>query len=182
MWELDYKEGWVPKNWRFWIVVLERTLEIPLASKEIKPVNAKGYQPWIFIRRTDAEAEVLILWPPDVKSWLIGKDHDARKDWGQEEKGLKEDEMVGWHHWLNGHEFEQTQGYSDGQGSVAWVQFMELQSVRHNWVPEQQQQSGRRCQSVAQRLGTPGLKVFNTLNYTEIFLSKLHINKKISVF
>ena len=118
MWELDYKESWATKNCHFWTVVLEKALEIPLASKEIKPVNAKGNQPWIFIRRTDAEAEVLILWPPDVKSWLIGKDLDAGEDWGQEEKGPKEEEMVGWHHWLNGHEFEQTQGYSDGQGSL----------------------------------------------------------------
>ena len=180
MWESDYKEGWVPKNWHFQTVVLEKTFEIPLANKEIKPVNAKGNQPWIFIGRTDAEAEVPLLWPPDVKSWLIGKDHDSRKDWGQEEKGTKEDEMVTWHHWLNGHEFEQTQVYSDGQGSLAWVQFMGLQTVRHNWMPEQQQ-SGRRYQSVAQRLGTPGLKVFNTLNYTAIFLSKLPINNIISV-
>ena len=169
-------------NWCFKIVLLEKTLESPWDSKETKSVNPKGNQPWIFTGRTDAEAEVPILWTPDVKSWFIGKDHDARKDWGQEEKGPKEDEMVGWHHWLNGHEFEQTQGYSDGQGSVAWVQFMELQSVRHNWVPEQQQQSDRRCQSVAQRLGTPGLKVFNTLNYTAILLSKVPINNKISVF
>ena len=168
MWELDYKEGWVPKKWHFQTVVLEKTFEIPLANKEIKPVNAKGNQPWICIGRTDAEAEVPLLWPPDVKSWLIGKDHDSRKDWGQEEKGTKEDGMVRWHHWLNGHEFEQTQGYSDGQGSLAWVQFMGLQTVRHNWMLEQQQ-SDRRYQSVAQRLGTPGLKVFNTLNYTEIF-------------
>ena len=101
MWE-DHKESWVPKNWCFWTVVLEKTLESPLDSKEIKPVHPQGNQSWIFIGRTDAEAPV--LWPPDVKSWLIGKDPDAGKDWRQEEKGTTEDEMVGWHHWLNGHE------------------------------------------------------------------------------
>ena len=104
MWELDHKEDWALKNWCFWTAVLEKTLQSPLDSKEIKPVNPKGNQPWIFTGRTDAEA--LILWPPDAKNWLIGKDPDARKDWMQEEKGTTEDEMVGWHHWLNGHEFE----------------------------------------------------------------------------
>ena len=111
------KEDWVPKNWRFWIVVLEKTLQSPLDSKEIKTVSPKRKQPWIFIRRTDAEAS--ILWLPDVKSWLIGKDPDAGKDWGQEEKEVAEDEMPGWHHWLNRHEFEQTLGDSEGQGSLA---------------------------------------------------------------
>ena len=106
MWELDHEEGWAPKNWCFAIVVVEKTLESPLSSKEIKPVNRKGDQPWIFIGRTDAEAEAPILWPPNAKNWLIVKDPDAGKDWGQEEKGMTEDEMVGWHHWLNGHEFE----------------------------------------------------------------------------
>ena len=108
MWELDYKESWELKNWCFWTVVLEKTLENPLDSKEIKPVHPKGDQSWIFIGRTDAEAEALILWPPDAKNWLTGKDPDAGKDWRQE-KGMTEDEMVGWHHWLNGHEFEQLQ-------------------------------------------------------------------------
>ena len=106
MWELDHKEGWAPKNWCFWTAVLEKTLESPLDGEEIKPVNPKGNQPWIVIVRTDAEVEAPILWPPDAKSQLIGKDPDAGKDWGQEEKGTTEDEMVGWHHWLNGHEFE----------------------------------------------------------------------------
>ena len=119
MWELDYKEGWVPKNWCFWTVVSEKTLESPLDCKEIHPVHSKGNQSWMFIGRTDAEAETLILWPPDVKSWLIGKDPDAGKDWRQEEKGTTEDGMVGWHHRLNGHEFEQALGVSDGQGSLA---------------------------------------------------------------
>ena len=104
---LDYKVNWVPKNWYFWTIVLEKTLESPLDCKEIQSVHPKGNQSWIFIGRTDAEAETPILWPPDVKSWLIGKDPDAGKDWGQEEKGMTEDEMVGWHHWLDGHEFEQ---------------------------------------------------------------------------
>ena len=104
MWKLDYKKSWVLKNWCFWTVVLEKTLESPLDFKEIKPVNHKGNQSWIFIGRTDAEAP--ILWPPDAKSQLIGKDPDVGKDWGQEEKGMTEDEMVGWHHWLDGDEFE----------------------------------------------------------------------------
>ena len=106
MWKLDYKESWALKNWCFWTVVLEKTLENPLDSKEFKPVNPKRNQSWIFIGRTDAEAETSILWPHDVKNWLIWKDHDAEKDWRWEEKGLTEDEMVGWHHQLNGHEFE----------------------------------------------------------------------------
>ena len=109
MWELDHKEGWALKNWCFWPVVLEKTLESSLDCKESKSVNPKGNQPWIFIGRTDAEAEVPILWPPDAKSWLIGKDLDAGKDWGQE-KRVTEDEMVGWHHWLGRHEFEQATG------------------------------------------------------------------------
>ena len=112
--ELDDKE-----SWGFWTVVLEKTLESPLDCKEIQPVNPKENQSWIFFRRTDAEAEVPILWPPDVKNWLIGKDPDAGKDLGQEEQGTTEDEMVGWHHWLNEHEFEQTLGDSEGQGSLA---------------------------------------------------------------
>ena len=106
MWELDYKESWVLKNWCFWTVVLEKTLESLLDCKEIQPVHSKGNQSWIFIRRTDAEAESPILWPPDAKNWLIVKDPDAGKDWRLEEKGMIEEEMVGWHHWLSGHEFE----------------------------------------------------------------------------
>ena len=116
MWELGHKEGWAPKNWCFWTVVLEKTLESPLDCKEIQPVNPKGNQPWIFIGRTDAEAETPILWLPDVKIWLIGKDSNAGKN-RRQEKGMTEDEMVRWHHWLNGHEFEQTLGDGEGQGS-----------------------------------------------------------------
>ena len=104
MWELDYTESWAQKTWCFWTVVLEKTLESPLECK-IQPVHPKGDQSWVFIGRTDVEAETPILWPPDVKSWLIWKDPDARKDWRQEEKGTTEDKMVGWHHQLNGHEF-----------------------------------------------------------------------------
>ena len=102
IWELDCKESWVPKNWCFWAVVLDKTPESPLGYKEIKPVNSKGNQSWIFIGRTDAEVETPILWPPDVKNWLIGKDPDAGKDWKQKEKGTAEVEIVGWHHWLDG--------------------------------------------------------------------------------
>ena len=106
MWRLDHKDSWASENWCFWTVVLEKTLESPLDCKEIQPVNPKGDQSWIFIGRTDAEAEAPILWPPDAKNWLIGKDPDAGKDWRWEEKGTTEDEMVGWHHRHNGHEFE----------------------------------------------------------------------------
>ena len=118
MWKLDHNESWVPKNWCFWTVLLEKTLKSPLASKEIKPVNPKGNQSWIFIGRTDTEAETPILWPLDAKNWLIWKDSDAGKDWRQE-KGTTDDEMIGWHHQLNGHEFEQALGVGDGQGSLA---------------------------------------------------------------
>ena len=118
MWELDHKEGWAPKTWCFWTVVLEKTLESPLDCKEIKPVNLKGNQSWIFIGRAVADAETPTLWPPDAKSQLIGKDPDVEKDWGQEEKRATEDEMVGWHHRLNGHEFGQTLRDSEGQGSL----------------------------------------------------------------
>ena len=117
MWDLDYKENWASKNWCFWTVMLEKTLESPLDRKEIKPVYPKGNQSCIFIGRTDAETETLILCSPDVKNWLTWKDPDAGKDWRQEEKGTTEDAMVGWHHWLNGHEFEQALGVSDRQGS-----------------------------------------------------------------
>ena len=105
MWELDYKESWEPKNWCFWTVMLEKTLESPLDCKKNQAVH-QGNQSWIFIGKTEAEAETPILWPPDVKNWLISKDPDTGKDWRQEEKGMTEDEMVRWHHWLNVHEFE----------------------------------------------------------------------------
>ena len=138
MWKLEYKENWTQKNWCFWTVVLERTLESPLDCKEIQPVPPKGNQFWIFIGRTDAEAKTPILWPPDVKSWLIWKDPDAGKDWGQEEKGTTEDEMVGWHHRLNGHEFRWTLGVGDGQGGLAccssWGRKESDMTERLNWT------------------------------------------------
>ena len=118
LWDLDLKESWAPKNWCFQIVVLDKTLKSPLDCKRIKPFNPKGNRLWIFIRRTDAETEAPKFWPPDVKSGLIGKDSDAGKDWRWEEKGTTEDEMVRWHHWLNGHDFEYTPGVGDGQGSL----------------------------------------------------------------
>ena len=118
MWELDYRESRAPKDWRFWTVVLEKTLESPLDCKEIKPANLKGNQPRIFTGRTDVEGEALILWPLDLKNELIGKDPAAGKDFRQELKGTTEDEMVGWHHRLDGHEFGQTSGNSEGQGSL----------------------------------------------------------------
>ena len=119
MQELDYKESWVPKNWCFWTVVLEKTLESPLDCRVIQPVHPKGNQSWIFIGRTNVEAETPILWPPDAKNWLIWKDPDAGKDWGQEEKGTTEDGMVGWHHLFDGHGFGWTPGVGDGQGDLA---------------------------------------------------------------
>ena len=115
MWELDCEESWVPKNWCFWTVVLENTLESPLDCKEIQPVHSEGDQPWDFFERNDAKAETLVLWPPHSKSWLIGKDSHAGRDRGQEEKGTTKDEMAGWHHWLDGREFEWTLGVGDGQ-------------------------------------------------------------------
>ena len=118
MWELDYNESWVPKNWCFWTAVLEKTLEILLDCEEIKPVNTKGKQSWIFFGRTDAEAETPILWLPDGKNRLIGKDPDAGEDWRQEEKGTTEDETVGWHHRLDGRGFGWTPGVGDGQGGL----------------------------------------------------------------
>ena len=118
MWKLDRKTGWALKNRRFWTVVLEKTTESPLDNKEIKLVNSKGDQSWILIGRTDAEPEAPILSLPDAKNWLIGKDPDAGRDWRQEEKGTTENEMVGWHHRLEGHEFEEAPGVGDGQGSL----------------------------------------------------------------
>ena len=138
MWELGHKESWEPKNWYLWTVVLEKTLESPLDCKEIQPVHPKGNQSWIFIGRTDVEAEVPIIWPPDAKSWVIRKDPDDGKDWGREEKGMIEDEMVGWHHWLNGHGFEQVLGVGDGQGGLAccspWGQTQLRDWTELNWT------------------------------------------------
>ena len=134
MWELDHKESWAPKSWCLCTVVLEKTLESPWDCKEIKLVHPKGNQSWIFIGRTDAEAETSILWPPDAKNWLIWKDPYGGKDWRQEEKGMPEDEMVGWYHQLDGHEFEEAPEVGDGQEQVpGMLQSMGLQSVGGNW-------------------------------------------------
>ena len=139
MLELDYKESWVLKNECFWTVVLEKTLERPLDCKEIQPVHPKGNKSWIFVGRPEAEAETPILWPPDAKNWLIWKDPDAGKDERWEEKGMTEDEMVGWHHWLNGHEFEWTPGVGDGQGGLVCCSpwdHKELDLTEQlNWLP-----------------------------------------------
>ena len=138
MWELDHKEGLVLENWCFQIMVLEKILKDPLDSKEIKPVNPKGNEPWIFTGSTDAEAEPPILWPPHAKSWLIGKDSDAGKDWRQEEKGTTEDEMAGWHHGLNGRESEWTPGVGAGQGGLeccdSWGRKEMDTTERMNWT------------------------------------------------
>jgi len=147
MWELDYKESWVPKNWCFWTVVLKKTLEIPLDCKEIQPVSPKGNQSWIFIGRTDVEAGTPIFWPPDVKSWLIGKDPDAGKDWRQEEKGMTEDEMVAWVSptqwtwvWVNSGSWWWT-------GRPGVLQSMGSQIVGHNWT-EQIKKLGHKVRTI----------------------------------
>ena len=136
MWELDLKEGWVPNNWCFQTVILEKTLESPLGCQEIKPINLKGNQSWIFIGRTDAKSEAPKLWPSDVNSQLTGKDPDAGKDWKQEEKGMTEDEMVEWHYGFNGHECEQTLGDGEGPGKPGMLQFMGSHSRTrlNNWT------------------------------------------------
>ena len=143
MWELDHKEGWAPKYWCFQIVVLEKTLDSPLDCKEVNP---KGNQLWTFIGRTDAEAEAPILWPPNAKTRLIGKDPDAGTDWRQEEKGMTEDEMVGWYHWLNGHEFEQT-GRQWRTGKPGVLLSVGWQRVGHNWATELNWRGMRRSES-----------------------------------
>ena len=141
--ELDYEESWAPKNWCFWTVVLEKTLESPMDCKEIQPVHSKGDQSWVFFGRTDAKAETPVLWPPHEESWLIGKDSDDGRDWGQEKKGTTEDEMAGWHHQLDGREFEWTPGVGDGREGLAccnswgckeldmaeWLNWIELRLV-----------------------------------------------------
>ena len=138
MWELDYKESWAPQNWCFWTMVLENTLESFLDCKEIQPVHPKGDQSWVFIGRTDVEAETPILWPPDAESWLIWNDPDAGKHRGQKEKGTAEDEMVGWHHQLNGHGFGWTPGVGDGQGGLeycgSWGHKESDMTERLNWT------------------------------------------------
>ena len=143
IWEPDNKKGWVPKNLCFWTVMLEKTLESPLDSKEIKPVHLKGNQSWIFIERSDAEAEIPILWLPDSKSRLIGKYSDAGKVWRQEVKAMTEDKMGGWHHQLVGHEFEHTPGVGDGQGRLAccspWGRKESDTTEQLNWAESQKE-------------------------------------------
>ena len=135
MWELDCKEGWAPKNWCFWTVVLEKTLAGHLDCKEIQPVHPKGDQSWVFIGRTYTETETPMLWPPHVKSLLTGKYPDAGRDWGQEEKGTTEDEMAGWHHRLNAYESEWTLGVGDGQGGLAcWFMGLQSQTRLNDWT------------------------------------------------
>ena len=135
MWELDYKEKWVPKNWCYWAVVLEKTLESLLDCKEIQPVNHKRNKSLLFIKRTDAEAEAPVLWPPDAKNWLILKNPDTGKDYRQEEKGMIEDEMAGWHHWLDTQEFEQALGVGEGQGGlVCCSPWDHKQSDKTEWL------------------------------------------------
>ena len=144
--------------WWFRNVVLEKTLESPLDCKDIKPVNHKGNQPWLVIGRTDAEAQAPILWPPDAKSWLIGKDPDAGKDWRHKEKGATEDKMVGWHHWLNGHEFEQTRGYSEGQGGLGCCS---------SW-------GCKKLDTVEQLNNNTYIYIWLYYQFSSIFLAKIH--------
>ena len=132
---IGYKESWISKNWCFWSVVLEKTLESPLDCKEIHPVRSEGDQPWDFFGENDAEAETPVLWPPHAKSWLIGEDSDAGRDWEQEEKGMTEDEMAGWHHWLDGLQSVWTLGVCDGQGGLACCDSWGHR-VRHDWATE----------------------------------------------
>ena len=160
MWELDHKESWALKNWCFWTVVLEKTLESPLDYKEIQPVYPKGNRSWILIGRNDAETEVPVLWTVDTKTWLTGKDPDAGKDWRQEEKGMTEDEMVGWHHWLNGHEFEQAPGIGNRQGS--WRTAVHGVIKSQTWLSDWTETIVRK-DSVGSKAILQGTKIFTIL-------------------
>ena len=180
MWELDCEEGWAPKNWCFWTVVLEKTLESPLECKKIQPVHSEGDQPWGFFGRNDAQAETPVLWPPHAKSWLIGKDSDAGRDWGQEEKGTTEDEMAGWHHWLNGCESEWTPGVGDGQGGLAccdsWDCKESDRTEQLNWT-EPYMTTGKTIDLTRRTfVGKVTSLLFNTLSRLVItFLPKLNV-------
>ena len=149
MWELDCEKSWVPKNWCFWSVVLEKTLESPLDCKDIQPVHPKGDQPWVFFGRNDTKAETPVLWPPHVKSWLIGKDSVFGRGWGQEEIGTTEDEMAGWHHWLNGHEFEWTPGVGDGQGGLVCCSSCGCKELDTTELVNWTELSGTRCHDLS---------------------------------
>ena len=164
MWELDCEESWVLKNWCFWTVKLEKTLESPLDCKEIKPVHAKENHSWIFIGSTDAEAETATLWPPDVKNWLFGKDPDAGNVWRREEKGMTEDEVAGWHHRLDRHEFEQAAGVGDGLGSLAWYS---------PW--------GHKESDMTERMTWNWNRVWNYINYQILSICDFHWIKTIGV-
>ena len=152
LWELDYEESWALKNWYFWTVVLGKTLESPLDCKEIQPVHSEGDQPWDFFGRNDANAETPVLWPPHAKSWLIGKDFDAGRDWGQEEKGTTEDEMAGWNHRPDGCEFEWTLGVGDRQGGLAccdsWGRKELDTTERLNWTTQEPAQKHKTNQTL----------------------------------
>ena len=158
MWELDYKESWAPKDWCFWIVVLEKIIESPLDCKEIKPVSPKGNQSWIFIGRTDAKAETPILWPPDAKNWLIWKDSEAGKDWRWGEKGMTGDEMVGWHHQLNGREFEQTLGDSGQRSLVCCSPWGHEESDTTYWLNNNNKRKGTDAKAETPILWPPDMK------------------------
>ena len=160
MWELDCEEGWAPKNWCFWTVVLEKSLEIPLDCKEIQPVHSEGDQPWDFFGRNDAKAKTPVIWPPHAKSWLIGKESDGGRDWGQEEKWTFEDEMAGWHHWLDGHESEWTLGVGDGQGGLACCNSRgrkESDTTQQlNWTEQHKTEKAMAAHSSTLAWGIPG--------------------------
>ena len=181
MWELDCEEGWVPKNWCFWTVVLEKTLESLLDCKEIHPVHSEGDQPWDFFGGNDAKAETQVLWPPHAKSWLIGKDSDAGRDWGQEEKGMTENEMAGWYHWLNGHESEWTLGVGDGQGGLSccdsWGHKESDTTERMNWL----MQAAPMCQCWTTHMGKTVYLTDKNLcpNGTKIIMGVKNDNMKI---
>ena len=167
MWELDCKESWAPKNQCFWTVVLEKAVESPLDCKEIQPVHSEGDQSWMFIGRTDAEAETPVLWSHHEKSWLTGKDSDAGRNWGQQEKGITEDKMTGWHYRLNGHEFKWTPGVGDGQGALAccnsWGRNESDTTEGLNWT-----ELNWRTYYIAERT------ILNIFNYVKGKISDIH--------
>ena len=169
MWELDCEESWAPQNWCFLTVVFEKTFQSPLDCKEILPVHPKGDQSWVFVGMTDVEAETPIFWPPHVKSWLIGKDPDAGKDWGQEKKGMTEDEMAGWHHWLNGHGFGWTLGVGDGQGGlVCWGSWCRKESdmaEQLNWTELRNQDPTKTVNSITKIKGKTDIEDHSNLWY-----------------